>query len=342
MHIPHNKVVPYPGDAEKVAAVVATGKWAGNTELKAVEHELATWVGKKYAVCVSSGTAALKLSLVSIGVGPGDEVVVPAYSCVALANAVLSLGATPILADSANCLHITPETVKKVLTKKTKAVIAVDIFGIPAPILEIESLGVPTIEDSAHGFGFCGLGSHGRLSLASFYATKFLGCGEGGAVFTSDFSEAEYIRDLRDYVDRAPSALRQNYKMTDIAATLLRNRLSRLEHIYLWRKELAHLYITALTPLISQGIVCVPCINNERIWYRFVITTDYPAAKLIDYLKNTGIGADRPVERWSEESNDLLMAGDAFDKVVSLPFYEGLSAEDVSNVVEALTLYLQV
>src|SRR5580765_1787737 len=169
--VPHKRLTFGEAEARAAAEAVASGQWSGGPRVQALERGLSGRAGRAHAIGVASGLAALRLGLKALGVARGDEVIVPAYSCVALANAPLALGASPIVADVADDWNLDPRAVAAVRTSRTRAVIAVNTFGVPADLASLRRLGVPVIEDCAHGFGLAVadgvLGGRGDLAALS-------------------------------------------------------------------------------------------------------------------------------------------------------------------------------
>ncbi|MDP3286082.1 MAG: DegT/DnrJ/EryC1/StrS aminotransferase family protein, partial [Desulfobacterales bacterium] len=221
--IPHSRPTIDQEETAAVVSVLQSGQLAQGEQVLYFEKALALLIGVVGAVAVSSGTAALHLALLALEIGEDDEVVIPSFVCPALLNAIRYVRAVPVLAD------INPETfnmdvrdLRKRLTGKTKAIIVPHIFGLPADIREIVSLGVPVIEDCAQSLGSryegSPAGSFGALSVFSFYATKVICTGEGGMIASGDSQLLGKIRDLRDYDEKDDGRLRYNYKLTDLQA----------------------------------------------------------------------------------------------------------------------------
>src|SRR5262249_36013732 len=194
-------------DAEiraKVNEVIDRGAFVLGPEVRAFEGEFAAYVGSRHAIGVANGTDALIIALRALGVGPGDEVIVPSFTFYASAEVIPLIGARPVFCDvDPETFLMTAETVKAVLTPKTKAVIAVHLFGNVAPIEEIEALGVPVVEDAAQAAGTLledgrRPGALSTIATFSFYPSKNLGAfGDGGAITTGDAELAETVRTLR-------------------------------------------------------------------------------------------------------------------------------------------------
>src|SRR5205085_11717611 len=181
-----------------VARVLDSERYILGPEVEGFEQEFAAYCGTAHAVGVANGTEAITIALRAMGIGPGDEVVVPSFTFYASAEAIPPTGATPVFCDvDPDTFCVTPETVKAALTPQTKAVIVVHLFGNVAPVDEIEALGVPVLEDGAQALGSKGpQGRPGALATAatfSFYPSKNLGAfGDGGAITTSDPGLAEH------------------------------------------------------------------------------------------------------------------------------------------------------
>ncbi len=328
-----------------VVAVLKSGQIAQGSRVAELEQRWSRDTATTAAAAVGSGVAALRLALMALGVGSGHEVIVPAYSCVALMNAVLSLGATPVLADvTPRSWTLSPADAARRLTARTKAIIAVHLFGAPAAIGELSALGVPVIEDCAHGIGGRvdgrSFGGTGALSISSFYATKMIAGGEGGIVAGCDASLIERIKRARDYGDQAPDGRHLNDKLTDIEATIAQGQLSRLSATLSERKRLASAYDAGLRPLVSEGLLELPPATDGRIWYRYALRLGSPQAQAISVaMAARGISAEQPV--WDLRATpvwrgDCPVTAEAFDHVLSLPLYPGLSAFDQQRICATL------
>ena len=221
--IPHSRPALGEAEAKAVAEVVRGGWVAQGRQVAAFEQAMAKVTGQAQGVAVSSGTAALYVALMALGIGAGDEVVIPSYVCTALWHAVRLTGATPILVDIEPATYDpSPQAVTRVLTRHTKAVIVPHMFGLPADIETLKSHGVPVIEDCAQTLGVTvrgtSVGGTGKLAICSFYATKLLTAGEGGMVLGRDESLMSRVQTLRQYDQEASLVRAFNYKMTDMQA----------------------------------------------------------------------------------------------------------------------------
>ncbi|MBV9862382.1 MAG: DegT/DnrJ/EryC1/StrS family aminotransferase [Alphaproteobacteria bacterium] len=346
--IPHSRLTAGEAEVAAVAAVLRSGQWAGGPVLAEAERELATLFGQRCAVGLGTGLAALRLSLQAIGVGPGDEVIVPAYSCVALANAVLALGARPAPTDVEPCAwNLDPSCAAARLTQRSRAIVAVNTFGRPAPIAGLRGLGLPIVEDASHGFALDGEGRpmlQGDVAVLSCYATKLIASGEGGAVLTADSALAGRLREARDYADKEADGDRLNDKMTDIAAALLCVQLGRLGGFLQRRQALAECYRQRLARVTARAGLVLPDADRGRTWYRFVVrTVGRPAVPLVEALRREGVGAASPVENWASTwcrregiAGEFPVAERAFAELLSLPLYPTLREDEVERICAVL------
>src|SRR5271155_1282237 len=221
-----------------VDRVLKSGRYILGPEVDAFEREFADYCGAGHAVGVANGTDAITIALRAMGVGPGDEVVVPSFTFYASAEAIPPTGATPVFCDiDPDTYCVTAETVRAALTPRTKAVIAVHLFGNVAPIAEIEALGVPVLEDAAQAAGSTSpAGRPGALGTAatfSFFPSKNLGCfGDGGMITTSDESVAERVRTLRFHGSHdkiSYELVGYNSRLDELQAAILRVQLPHLD-----------------------------------------------------------------------------------------------------------------
>ncbi|MDP6172655.1 MAG: DegT/DnrJ/EryC1/StrS family aminotransferase [Rhodospirillales bacterium] len=341
MTVPHNRLTHGREEAEAVRAVVESGHWAAGAETTALEADLAHLTSRKEAVAVGSGFAALRLALMALRVGEGDEVVIPAYCCVALPNAVLALGAVPVTADvTPGTWCLDPAVVEKMVTPRCRAIIAVHSFGVAADMAALRKIGPPLIEDCAHGLIEGGMGRQGDVSVTSFYATKLVAAGEGGAVLADDPALAATVRSARDYGDQPASALRQNDKITDLCAALARVQLARLLKMIERRTELARTYLESFSALSEKGVFTLPQDIPGRVWYRFCIGVE-DVGEWITKLDRKGVIADRPVWDWREEGGPARLgpcpaADAAHQSLLSLPLYPSLSRQEQKQVCVAV------
>jgi len=321
--IPHSK--PYIGEeeTEAVSRVLRSGLLAQGTEVLAFEEECAAFIGRRYGVAVNSGTAALHLGLVTLGIGKNDAVIMPSYACAALVHPVLWQRAQPVLCDVTEHYGLDAQAVPA----RCRAVVVPHLFGAPVPFKP----GNHVIEDIAQSIG----GSTGKgtpICVASFYATKMLTTGEGGMLLTDDPAIAEEARDRRDYDNRDSFAVRYAYKMTDFQAALGRVQLQRLPGFVTRRREIADQYTAAF-----QGLPLRLPMGREHVYFRYVVATPR-RQELTEYLDEEGVAAKRPVYRPLHHylGGAFPNAERAHLECLSLPIYPAMTAKEVQGVIQSV------
>jgi perosamine synthetase len=340
--IPHSRPWITAGDSRAVAHVLRGGQIAQGDETAAFEREVGAFLDMPPGVAVSSGTAALHLALLGLGIGRGDEVILPSYVCVAPLHAVEYVGATPRLADiEPTSFNIDPSDVRRRITRRTRAIIVPHLFGLPADLDELLHLGIPIIEDCAQTIGAQyqdkAVGSFGAVSTMSFYATKLLTTGEGGMVMSRDRRLLTRIRDLRDYDERRQHKTRFNYKLTDFQAALGRSQLRRLPTMLARRSALAERYRRHWAALPIR----VPAADDRRThaYHRFVISCPIAATRVARLLSILGVTARLPIFRPIHMTLGLEGfpgTDQAFRHALSLPLYPTLTAKEAEAVMHAL------
>jgi perosamine synthetase len=341
MIIPHSRPTIDQEDIEAVTKVLASGMIAQGEKVREFESTIAKFVGMKYGVAVSSGTAALHLALRSLEVGHGDEVIMPSYVCSSPYFAVAYTGALPMVVDiSLEDLNICAKTAKEHVTPRTKAVIVPHMFGTPAEVDELGELGVSLIEDCAQSLGaeYKGrrAGSFGELSVFSFYATKMITSGEGGMVLTDNRRLYDRMVDSRDYDKKLLTPLKYNYKMTDFQAALGLSQLKKLKYFIERRTELASAY----SERFARYDVELPpeCSYKKSVFYRYVVRADR-RDKIETLAKEKGIMCEKPVFRPLHNSLNASACPNsdhAYEKALSIPLYPSLSDDEVQYVLSAL------
>ena len=251
--------------------VLESAQFIRGPNVKAFEEEAAAYLGVRRAVGVANGTDALVLVLDAMGIGPGDEVICPAFTFYATAESIARRGATPVFADiDAATLNLDPEDVSGRITERTKAIMPVHLFGRPAPMAELASLGVPLIEDAAQAFGAPGIAQTGVVSTFSFYPTKNLFClGDGGLVAVNDDELGERVRMLafhgsRDKIDF--HLVGYNSRLDELQAAFLRLFLEQLEGWTRGRREAAARY----AELGLGELVELPADEAGHVYHLFV------------------------------------------------------------------------
>src|SRR5580765_7738951 len=272
-------------DEELVLEVLRSGRLSLGPAGPQFESLLADAVGAPCAAAVSSGTAGLHICMVIAGVGPGDEVITSPYSFVASANCAIYTGATPVFADiDPHTYNLDPGAVEAAITPRTKAVVAVDIFGYPAEydalIPLCERHGITLVEDSCEALGatYKGkpLGSHGHPAVWAFYPNKQMTTGEGGAVTTGSEDEHELLVSLRNQGRLETSSWLQhgrlgyNYRLDDLSAALGIGQLEKLDRILAARREVAARYGELLREVDVESPL-EDDVDHVRSWFVYVV-----------------------------------------------------------------------
>ena len=280
-----------PRIREAIDGVLATGEFILGPNVGAFEREAADYLGVGDAVGVANGTDALVLVLDALDVGPGNEVICPAFTFYATAEAIARRGATPVFAEvDAATMNLDPEDVAARITKRTKAIIAVHLFGRPAPMAELTQLGVPVIEDAAQAFGSSEIGRSGVASTFSFYPTKNLfALGDGGLVSTDDPELAERVRMLRFHGSRDKvdfQLLGYNSRLDEIQAAVLRLFLAELDGWIALRREASARYAD-----LGLGAACDLPEDEPGHAYHLFVCRSAERDRIRSALKDAGIGS---------------------------------------------------
>ena len=343
-----------------VQRVLASGIFVDGAENEALEHELADYIGVAEVICVNSGTDALLLSLKALGIGAGDEVIVPSFTFFATAEAVALAGAQPRFADcSSRHYNVDTDSVRRALTRQTKAIIAVHLFGQPvdmAPLQEFcESHGLWLIEDAAQAIGARyrdrGIGSFGTTGAFSFYPTKNLGaCGDGGAISCNDPALASRLRRLRNHGRQSRyqhGEIGYNSRLDEIQAAILRVKLSYLDAWNAQRRQLAAYYREALS-----NTTCgwpMPIEDSVPVHHQLAVTHSQRNALQV-FLAEHDIATAvfysipchlQPAFSVSHAGLSLPLAERLADQVLALPIYPTLPVETVAHVAELIQVFEQ-
>jgi dTDP-4-amino-4,6-dideoxygalactose transaminase len=259
---------------ERFDAVLESGRFIFGPEVEAFEHEAAAFLGVSHAIGVANGTDALVLAFEALGIGRGDEVICPAFTFYATAETIARVGATPVFADiDPETLNLDPEDVAARITPHTKAIVAVHLFGRPAPLAELAALGIPLVEDAAQAFGAEGIATTGVCSTFSFFPTKNLfALGDGGLVTAQDEAIAERVRLLRFHGSRDKKTFElvgTNSRLDAIQAAALRVFLPHLTGWNAARREAAARY----AELGLGDLVELPQDAPGHVYHMFVVRT---------------------------------------------------------------------
>jgi dTDP-3-amino-3,4,6-trideoxy-alpha-D-glucose transaminase len=336
---------------EAIEDVLERGQFILGPEVAAFEQEFAAYLGAEHVIGVANGTEALTLALRALGVGPGDDVVVPSFTFYASAEAIPPVGANPVFCDvDPETFCVTPETVKAALTPRTKAVIAVHLFGNIAPIADIEALGVPVIEDSAQAAGSVGPegrpGALGTIATFSFYPSKNLGAfGDGGAIATRDAARAETVRMLRFHGSRDKVTYEQvgyNSRLDELQAAILRVQLPELDRWAAHRRDVGEWY--AQSGLGELAALPRPTDGARPAWHLYMIRHDR-ADDLKAALVARDIGASgyyrtpihrQPAMRQWGAGVELPFTDELARTHLALPISAALTRDQVDEVVAAV------
>jgi perosamine synthetase len=359
-------------DIDAVVQVLRSAWLTTGPKVAEFERELAGLTGAGQAVAVSSGTAALHAAMFAAGIGPGDEVILPPLTFAASANAVLYQGGRPVFADCLpDTLLLDPVQVERLITPRTKAVIAVDYAGQPCDYDALRSLagryGFLLIADACHSLGasYKGrpVGSLAELNVFSFHPVKAIATGEGGLVTTADERLAEKMRTFRnhgittDFRQRSEAgswlyemvALGFNYRLSDIACALGLSQLSKLSPLLARRREIAALYNEAF----SANPVVLPLKQHpdrESAWHLYVVRLNaerlrVPRSQIFAALRAENIGVNvhyLPVyrhpyyQRLGYNYHLCPAAEAAYEEMLTLPLFPAMTSQDVNDVVLAL------
>ena len=337
-------------EAAAVAEVLESGQLTMGPKVAELEAELARACAVGLAVAVSSGTAALHLAVLALRVGPGDEVLVPAYTFPATANVVALAGARPVLVDvDPVTMNLDPEHVRERVTPRTRAVLPVHLFGRPVEWESLEEAvpsGVTLVEDAAGALGArrrgrpCG--GLGAIGCLSFHPRKIVTTGEGGAVTTNDAELAGAVRAMRHHGWRPPENRELprpglNYRLSDLQCAVGIPQLRRLPELLAARARVAALYGERL-----QGVVETPTVEegDTHGWQAYVVQLDRRDEALAG-LRAEGIEAQigtYALHRLSpyRDQGPFPGAERAFDRALALPLHSRLTDADVDRVAAVL------
>jgi dTDP-4-amino-4,6-dideoxygalactose transaminase len=335
-----------------IERVVASGTYILGPEVSALEREFADYCGADHGVGVANGTEAITIALRAMGVGEGDEVVVPSFTFYASAEAIPPTGATPVFCDiDPDTYCVTADTVRAALTPRTKAVIAVHLFGNVAPIAEIEALGVPVLEDAAQAAGSISPagrpGALGKAATFSFFPSKNLGCyGDGGMITTSDEQIAEQARILRFHGSHDKVSYEQvgyNSRLDELQAAILRVQLPHLDRWADGRRRAGAHYVEAGLGELAQ--LPQPTAGSEPAWHLYVVSHPEPT-RLEAALADAQIGHKAyyrtPIHRqtamraWDRAGLELPGTEQAARTHLAIPMSPVLTRAQVDEVVAAV------
>lgn len=348
-------------EIDAVNEVLASGSLAQGAKVTELEEAFAEYCGTKYALAVSSGTAAIHAALHAAGVGTGDEVITVPFSFIATINPILMVGATPVLVDvEAETFCMDVSKLEQAITSKTKAIIPVHLYGQPANMDEINAIAkkhdLKVIEDSCQAIAatYKGkkAGNLGDLGCFSLYATKNIMCGEGGMITTNNEEYAKAIRSFRQHGMSAPyiyEELGYNYRLTDLQAAIGVEQLKKADKFTEGRQYNA----SGITKGIGdiKGLV-LPSIATERTHvfhqYTLRVTKDFSLSRdeFVEKLRENGVGAGvyypralhtyPHIAKLGYKVGDFPVSEQVASEVVSLPVHPAVTDDDIKTIVKVI------
>jgi len=353
-------------EIEAVAATLRSPQLSLGPRLAEFETAFTLLTGVEHAVAVSSGTASLHLAMLALGIGAGDEVIVPSFTFIAAANAIRYVGATPVFADiDSVTLNLSPAAVERAINSRTRAIVAVHTFGIPANMPALVALAgrhhLALIEDACEALGATidsqPIGSFGDIAVFAFYPNKQITTGEGGMIVTRDAGLASHMRSLRNQ-GRAPTdswlqhtEIGYNYRLSEIACTLGIGQMRRLPAILDRREEIAHIYRQHLSAE-RRLILPIDEMPGCRIsWFVYVVrlADKFTAADrelVIRELEQAAIGCGRyfaPIHLQPAYADvpvpaDLPVTESVALRTIALPFFNRINDSQIVTVCDAQKL----
>lgn len=342
-------------EEKAVIEVLRSGKLAQGEKVAEFEAAFAKYCGTKYAIATDNGTSALITALSAVGVGKGDEVITTPFTFIATANSIVFTGAKPVFVDiDPVTFNIDPEKIETAITKKTKAIMPVHLYGLMADMPAINKIAkkhrLVVIEDAAqaHGADIQGrkAGSWGLAGTFSFYPTKNMTTGEGGMITTNDDKLANTARIFRNQGMKKRyhhDSIGYNFRMTDITAAIGIEQLKKLEGFTKKRIENASYLNHKLSGIESVVIPNIPT-NYRHVFHQYTLRTK-DRKKLIDNLekKDTGYGIYYPVSinrqkafKYLKYTNKFPISEKASNQVLSLPVHPALSLQDLSRIISSV------
>ena len=357
MRIPLSSPDISEDDIAAVVEVLRTPRLSMGPKLEEFERAVADYAGVPYGVALSSGTAGLHLGLAALGIGEGDEVIIPSFTFIAVAHAVMYLRATPVFVDiDPHTLNITAETVAQAITPRTRAIVAVHTFGCPVdldPILDLAARhGIAVIEDACEALGaeYRGrrAGGIGSLGVFAFYPNKPITTGEGGMLVTRDRALADTVRALRNQGRRPEDGwldhrlLGYNYRLSEIHCALGIAQMRRIDSILERRADRAACYREHLQ-CVPGLTLPLPAVDGGRAcWFVYVVRLA-GRDRVFDCMAARGIGCGRyfaPVHRQPLYApfarRDLPVTDAASAGALALPFFNRLTDAEIAEVCQAL------
>lgn len=342
---------------ERIQTVLNHGQFILGPEVEECEKALAAYIGSKYCLTAASGTDALMMALMALGIGPGDEVITTPFSFFATAEVISLVGAEPVFVDiDPVTFNIDPSKIEAAITKKTKAIMPVSLYGQPADFDEINAIGakhgITVVEDAAQSFGAAYKGKKScnlsAIGATSFFPAKPLGCyGDGGAVFTNDealHKKMSYIRVHGQESRYHHTLMGINGRLDTLQCAILIEKLKRYDWEVTRRNEIAARYAESLMGLGSRCVI--PEVKGDRgsVWAQYTVRVEDRNA-FAAKLKEKGVPTSvhypsplhhQPVYAHLREKYSMPEAEKAASHVISLPMWPDMNAEQVDQVIDAV------
>ena len=347
---------PSIGNEERKAAIkVINSEWMTQGKItESLEKKICETLGSKYAVVTNSGTSALICSLIAHGIGFGDEVIVPSFTFVATVNSILTVGAKPVLVDSdPRTFNTNPNFIKRTLTPKTRAILPVDVSGMPIDIIAFrkfaEKHNLILIEDAAEGIGGQynnkKIGSFGHSTIFSFHMAKVVTGIEGGCVVTDDKKIASMVRLARSHGDVGQynsTIFGLNFRISDVHSAIALEQIKKMNRFLKHRQKIASLYKDELSSYEFQEIPDFVTLHPYMLFAMLV--TPKKRNKLKEFLWKNGVDTRicwLPVHKQPYHSklfnqNRLPESELIYSKIINLPMGNGLSEKDANHVVDLI------
>ncbi len=360
-----------------VTQTLMSGRLSIGPRVEEFETLIAHRAARVHGIAVNSGTSGLHLALLALGIGPGDEVITPAFSFIASSNCIEYVGAKPVFCDcDPTTLNMRPADVERLITDKTRAIIGVEVFGNPAGMRDLAALAaqyeIPLIEDACEGLGGRigrdPIGSFGRISVFGFYPNKQITTGEGGVIVTDDDRIAEACRSMRNQGRAGASKeggaglgswlaherLGYNFRLSEINAALGVAQMKRLDQLIEERQRVAETYTRRL---IGQPDLILPTVARETYmsWFVYVVRlndrfTADDRDQIIEGLRRHDVGASNyfppiPLQpfyrrKYGHHPGDFPVAESVSQRTIALPFFTRLTEREIDLVCQTLEVMI--
>lgn len=350
-------------DIDAMVEVLKTGNLVQGTQVLNLEKQIAQYLNVSECVAMTNGTSTLQLTLLALGIGTGDEVIVPALSYIATANVVELVGAKPIFVDiNIDTFNLNTALIEKAINERTKAIIVVHEFGLACDLFSVKAIcdehNIHMIEDAACALGALeGESYAGTIGIAgsfSFHPRKAITSGEGGAIVTNDVELASKLRALRNHGLDPDNKVNMDFiipgfncRMTDFQAALLGNQMKRINAIIDKKQKIAQRYLDE----INNPKIKLPQVppNKTHSWQTFHVVVAHPLTQksVIATLKSNGIGVNYGAQCMPDQTyfknkykdnskEDFPMAYKAYKQGIALPIYEKLTDTQVSKIIDSV------